>query len=99
MAQRYSRRLKSRPVRRAGDFDEASRFVFYSVLEGFYEDGISNADVDQILLKQEGQTYFHFIYACPVCTSTVWALETYRARPAYFYSMKSPASTFGTGPG
>ncbi len=79
------------------DFDDTSRFIFYSVLEGLYEDGLSNADVDQILLKKEGQSYYHFIYACPICTATIWALQTYRARPDHFYGMKSPASTFGPG--
>ena len=82
---------------RQHDFDETTRFIFYSVLEGLYEDGLSNADVDQILLKKEGQSYFHFIYACPICTSTIWALQTYRARPTRFYGMKSSASTFGPG--
>ena len=77
--------------------DPASRFIFYSVLEGLYEEGLSNADVDQILMKKEGQTYFHFILSCPVCTATIWGLESYRGRPQQFYSIKSAASTFGPG--
>ena len=63
------------------DIDDTSRFIFYSVLEGFYEDGLSNKDVEQILMRKEKQTYFHFIYACPVCGATIWALEAYRGRP------------------
>lgn len=78
-------------------FDETSRFIFYSVLEGLYEDGLSTADVDRILMKNEGESYFHFVYACPICTATIWALETYRDRPAHFYSLKSGVSTFGSG--
>lgn len=79
------------------DFDDTSRFIFFSVLEGLYEDGLSSKDVDQILMKKDGQSYFHFIYACPICTATIWALQTYRARPEHLYSLKSGASTFGRG--
>ena len=57
----------------------------------------TSQDVDQILLRREGQTYFHFITACPVCTATIWALEAYRGRPQDFYGMKMPGSTFGPG--
>jgi hypothetical protein len=78
-------------------FDATSRFIFYSVLEGLYEDGLSNEDVDQILLKRKGQSYFHFIYACPICTATIWGLQAYRSRPEHLYSLKSGASTFGSG--
>ncbi len=79
------------------DFDNTSRFIFYAVLQGLYEDGVSNEDIAQILMRKEKQSYFHFIYACPICTATIWALETYRARPAHFYGLKSAASTFGHG--
>lgn len=79
--------------------DETSRFIFYSVLEGLYEDGLSNEDVDQILMKKEGQSYFHFIYACPICTATIWAMEADRSRPELLDSLKSGTSTFGSGLG
>src|SRR5215210_1212430 len=84
-------------VPRGSLLEETSRFIFHSVLEGLYEDGVSNEDVNQILLKKEGQSYFHFIYACPICTATIWAVEAYRARPEHLYSIKSGASTFGPG--
>ncbi len=77
--------------------DETSRFVFYSVLEGLYEDGLSSQDVDLILLKHEGESYFNFIYSCPICTPAIQALQTYRARPEHLYSLKSGDSTFGKG--
>jgi hypothetical protein len=81
------------------DFDDTTRFIFYSVLEGCYEDGLSNQDVDQILMKAPNKwTYFHFIYACPVCMPTIWALEAYRSRPAEFFSLKNGHdATFGPG--
>jgi hypothetical protein len=75
-----------------------SRFIFYSVLEGLYEDGVSNQDVDQILMKKDKQCYYHFIYACPICTATIWALQAYRSRPDAFYSLKrGEGATFGPG--
>ena len=77
--------------------DETTRFIFHSVLEGLYEDGLSKEDVAQILMKREKETYFHFIYACPVCNPTIWALQAYQARPGDFYGMKRPGSTFGPG--
>jgi hypothetical protein len=79
------------------DFDPAARFLFHAVLEGLYEDGVSTDDIAQILMKHDKQSYFHFIYACPICTATIWALEAYRSRPERFYSLKSGASTFGPG--
>src|ERR1035441_10569166 len=78
--------------------DATSRFIFYSVLEGLYEDGVSSDDVQQILLKANGKgPYVHFVYACPICTATIWALEAYRDRPQQFYSQKATGSTFGLG--
>ncbi len=79
------------------DIDDTSRFIFYSVLEGLYEDGLSNEDVNQILMKKENQSYFHFIYSCPICGPTIWALEAYRSRPERFYGLKKAGSTFGHG--
>ena len=78
--------------------DATSRFIFYSVLEGLYEDGVSSDDVQQILLKANGKgPYVHFVYACPICTTTIWAVEAYRDRPKQFYSQKARGSTFGPG--
>jgi len=87
---------KPQTARRA-HIDETEQFIFESVLLGLYEDGLSNEDVAQILMKKEGQCYFHFILACPVCTATIWALEAYQARPKQFYGRKTPGSTIGPG--
>ncbi len=92
----------SAPLSRAEDFDKGYRFIFYAVMEGCYEDGLSSNDVAQILLKNEkpksfSNVYAHFVYACPVCTPTIHALEAYQSRPSRFYSMKNPATTFGPG--
>ncbi len=81
-----------------GSYTPTYRLVFYAVLEGCFEDGLTNADVDQILLREKpGARYDHFIYACPICTPTIHALETYRQRPEP-YSTKVPGDrTFGPG--
>ena len=76
---------------------EPARFIFYSVLEGLYEDGLSKEDVAQILMRKKDQFYFHFIYSCPVCGPTIWALEAYQGRPEQFYGLKRRGSTFGNG--
>ncbi|MGC6565630.1 MAG: hypothetical protein ACON38_08475 [Akkermansiaceae bacterium] len=78
-------------------FDDAQRFLFHSILEGLYEDGVSTEDVDRILLKREKEDYFHFIHACPVCMGSVWAFEAYRHRPKNFHCVKVAGSTFGWG--
>ena len=83
---------RERPV-----LDETSQFIFFSVLEGLFEDGVSDADVNRILLQKPGKPYFHFIYACPICTATIQALETYRNRPKQLYSLKAETGTFGDG--
>jgi hypothetical protein len=84
---------------RAEWFNPAYRTVFYSVLEGCFEDGLTDKDVEQILWRPDPERSFygHFIYACPICTATIHALETYRARPAP-YGAKIPGErTFGHG--
>ncbi len=85
------------PERQEQTATEAHRFVFYSILEGCFEDGLSTEDVAQILSKDDQGRYAHFIYACPLCTPVIHALEVYQTRPAHFYSDKSGASTFGSG--
>lgn len=87
----------SASAQRDSMFDDAYRFVFYAVLEGCFDDGLTTGDAAQILLKGEGQGYSHFIYACPICTPALHALEVYRSRPAHFFGLKSGASTFGGG--
>ena len=88
---------KEKETVRRPHVDETQQFIFNAVLMGLYEDGVSKQDVAQILMKKEGQTYFHFILACPICTATIWALEAYRGRPDQFYGVKYPGSTFGPG--
>jgi len=85
------------PAASAKDFDDNYRFIFYAVLEGCYEDGIATTNVDQILLMNTNVGYVHFVYACPICTPTIHALEAYRSRPKHFAGLKTRATTFGSG--
>ena len=77
--------------------DEFDRMIFYAVLEGLYEDGVSNEAVDIVLLKDPTSgSYAHFVYGCPICAPTIDAFRMYRARPQ-FYSRKGITDTYGTG--
>lgn len=89
--------LIANEAERTNKIDETSQFIFLSVLEGLYEDGLTNDDVAQILMRRENESYFHFIYACPVCNATIWAMEAYQSRPKAFYGLKLGGSTFGSG--
>lgn len=80
----------------AKDYDDAHRFVFYAVLEGCYEDGLSSNDVARVLMQREGEFYYHFIYSCPLCTPALHAFNVYRSQPP-FVGMKNPTPTFGPG--
>ena len=83
-------------------FDATYRLIYYSVLEGAFEDGLANADVDRILLRGPGgQGFMHFIYACPLCMPTINALQTYRQRaPIFGYKIhgnQEAENTYGPG--
>ena len=71
--------------------------IFYAVLEGLYDEGVSTEDVD-ILLHQDPATrqYSYFVYGCPLCMPAIDALQLYRGRPK-FYGRKEACDTFGTG--
>jgi hypothetical protein len=69
-----------------------AQFVFFSVLEGLYEDGVENATVDAIIPLKGGAPdtttsgyYKNFIYACPLCTPAYEAFRLYRMRPKFAF--------------
>ena len=82
-------------------FGEAHRFIFFAVLEGLYEDGVSRDDVALIMRREEGKGYEHFIYACPICTAVVQATAVYASRPEWRYKSfddhRVLEANFGTG--
>jgi hypothetical protein len=72
------------------------RTIFFAVLEGLYEDGVSTEDVELILRRDPKTRYLeNFVYACPICNPARDAFEVYRSRPMWKY--KLPHDTFGKG--
>lgn len=71
--------------------------IFYAVLEGLYDEGVDNDDVD-VLLREDPKTkaLMHFVYGCPLCHPAIDALRLYRGRPK-FHGLKGEADTFGPG--
>lgn len=82
---------------RAGLDDAGARFLFFAVLEGLYEDGVSNQIVERVI-ELDARTGWpkHFVYACPICTPAFDAFRSYRSRTAFF-GRKVPSDTFGDG--
>jgi hypothetical protein len=80
----------------ASGADRTHRLVFFAVLEGLYEDGVANADVDRILREDPATGHaMHFVYGCPLCTPALDAFRVYRVRPKL--SGKEETDTFGAG--
>lgn len=79
-------------------FGYAYQFVFFSVLEGLYRDGASLEDARQILMKKDkDHGYEHFIYSCPICTSTLLAVKLYANKPEFEGYKFRNNDTFGPG--
>jgi hypothetical protein len=83
-----------------GEYNEYHRFVFYAVLEGCYEDGLTAGDIDLIIPPDEhgGRSMStNFVYTCPLCHPTFEAFRLYGSRK-YFYGQKATRyDTFGQG--
>lgn len=74
-----------------------ARELFFAVLEGLYEDGVSNAVVDRMLeVDSITKLPAWFVKGCPVCTPVLQALHVYRVRPT-LYGVKVETDTFGLG--
>jgi hypothetical protein len=82
------------------DSGSCRQLVFFAVLEGLYEDGLSTADVEQILavdpLTKQPRYSEHFVGACPLCLPAFDACQLYRSRP-HFYGLKEAVDKFGPG--
>lgn len=75
------------------EFSDEHRFIFYAVLEGAYEEGLSDEAVST-LLGEKGTE--HFVIGCPICGPAYDALHAYRDAPK-FTSKKVSQKGFGTG--
>src|SRR5262245_66503155 len=62
-------------------FDPVHRTIFYAVLEGLYEDGVSNGLV-KLMLEKDPKTgnFLHLVYSCPICDPVLDALHVYESR-------------------
>lgn len=90
---------------------DAGRLVFFAVLEGLYEDGVSQEIVDIMLPPIKGgiappagapvnpqlrETRFHFIYSCPLCHPASEAFLLYAARQPFRGQKVTAIDTFGS---
>jgi hypothetical protein len=75
------------------NFPEEHRFIFYAVLEGAYEEGLSEETVST-LLGEKGTE--HFVISCPICEPAYGALRAYRDAPE-FTLKKVSQKGFGSG--
>lgn len=91
---------KPREKPRIIDPGSCTQLVFFAVLEGLYEDGVSTDDVERILAvdprTKQPRLEEHFVYSCPLCMPAFDAMVLYRSRPN-FYGRKDSADTFGPG--
>ncbi len=91
---------KPRDKPRVIDPGSSGQLVFFAVLEGLYEDGVSTDDVERILAidpaTKQPQYSEHFVGACPLCLPAFDAFQLYRSRPM-FYGRKEAIDKFGPG--
>lgn len=78
--------------------DPDCRMTFFAVLEGLYEDGVSNETVDLIIGKAKGKdrdVKHSFVFRCKLCHATYEAFVQYRQRTAF--TDGKGVDTFGKG--
>lgn len=75
------------------EYPEEHRFIFYAVLEGAYEEGLSDETVSSLLGEKGNE---HFVIGCPICDPAYDALHAYRDAPK-FTAKKVSQKGFGTG--
>jgi hypothetical protein len=78
--------------------DPACRLVFHAVLQGLYEDGVTDDVVNNIVPPdKQGREKMRrsFVLDCPLCQPAFEAFCVYQSRPKF--SDGSKASTFGKG--
>jgi hypothetical protein len=78
--------------------DPACRLVFHAVLEGLYEDGVTDDVVNNVVPPdKQGREKMRrsFVLDCPLCQPAFEAFCVYQSRPKF--SDGGKASTFGKG--
>lgn len=79
---------------------EAGRFVFFAVLEGLYEDGVSKEVVDLVInptREMDSKVKHAFVFQCDICHAAYEAFVLYNRRQTFQRS--SGRDTFGKGVG
>lgn len=74
--------------------DPACRLVFFAVLQGLYEDGVSDAVVASIVPPDKAgreQMRHSFVLDCPLCQPAYEAFRAYQARPRFLGEEKPAA--------
>lgn len=87
-------------------FSEAHRFVFFAVLEGCFESGLTQEEVDLIIPvrpnKEDRRSITaNLVYTCPLCSPAFDAFRLYSDRRIFISGITKEAAfnTFGTGIG
>src|SRR5205085_530129 len=76
--------------------DPVCKMVFFAVLEGLYEEGVSSDAVDSVVGKsKDGKTEIKqtFVFECPLCHPVYEAFRAYQQRPLF----RDKGNAFGKG--
>lgn len=98
----FSQELKPNPPE--GTFDKAHRFVFFAVLEGCFETGLTQDEIDLIIpvrpeKKDRRSITANLVYTCPLCSPAFDAFRIYSDRRIFISKLSKEAiyNTFGSG--
>jgi len=76
--------------------DSVCKMVFFAVLEGLYEDGVSTEAAASVVGRaKDGKAEIRrtFVFQCPLCHPVYEAFRAYQQRPAF----RDKGDTFGKG--
>jgi hypothetical protein len=76
--------------------DPVCRMVFFAVLEGLYQDGVSSAAADSVVGKTKAsaaEIKQTFVFQCPLCHPVYEAFRLYQQRPTF----RDKGDTLGKG--
>ena len=85
-------------------FSETHRFVFFAVIEGCFNDGVGQAEIDLMIpIRPERENRRsitkNLVYTCPLCSAVFDGLRLYSDRQGFISGMskKEWYNTFGEG--
>ncbi|MEM0898138.1 MAG: hypothetical protein AAGJ79_14770 [Verrucomicrobiota bacterium] len=88
----------------AGTYNETHRFVFFAVLEGCFNDGVTQEEIDLIIpLRPEKEGFrnitTNMVLTCPLCSPSFDAFRLYADRLTFISSITKEKgyNTFGPG--